>query len=445
MTGPDGKIYYGNQFDASGFSTAFSAPDITQYDRKNNVEVVEINPATTGTIEVDVNGYNVPDGPQPFALVVEGGVESQVSCDFFLTPSSAEFTSSANSGSFGVNCNDTCSWTPVSNSSWITTTSPGGEGPGTVSYSVASNPAPTPRAGSISAGGQTFQVTQDAAPANFSMSMTQEGQTVTLKAAFLLGDIPMVRVPVTFYDQKGSGSYAKKRTVKTDASGVATLKFTAALGAHSAYATHPQVTNSTAGTIQAQSTPAMPYTIGKVPQTSPANGAAITTLPVALSWDTSLYPDATDYEVQVNSRAAFPAALKNYSVTASPSISYTSTMLPGTSTFWRVRAVLPTGHSLYSPTWKFKYKPVPVLGLSVTPYSATKVTLTATVTDGSGNVIRGRKVFFYDNGALKGSAVTKPDGTAIKTIAGTSGDTAQIQFKGDSMYSAAAPVSATLP
>jgi hypothetical protein len=453
VTGPDGRIYYGNKFDKTGFSTPFSAPDSTQYDRTNNVEVVKINPATTGTIEIDVNGYNVPSellpanespGPQPFALVVEGGGLSQVSCDFSLTSSSAQFPYNGGAGSFGVNSNGTCSWTPVSDSSWITVTSPGTfSGSGPVSYSVAPNPTFAQRTGSILAGGQIFQVTEAAAPVNFSMlPMQQEGRAVTLKAAFSLGDNPVVNKPVTFYDQN-----IKKGTVRTNSSGIATIRFKAAIGAHLAYAASPPLTVPAAGKVQAQITDASPiaYTIARVAPVSPADGEVVETLPVALSWDASIYPDATDYEVQVNSSATFPAALKNYSTTASHAISYASTMLPGTAKYWRVRAVLPTGYSLYSAVSKFKYKPVPVLGLSVAPYSAAKVTLTAKITDGSGNGIGGRKVYFYDNDVMKGYAITKPDGMAIKRVAGISGSAVQIKFNGDSKYSAAVPVSMTLP
>ncbi|HET6455647.1 MAG TPA: S8 family serine peptidase, partial [Armatimonadota bacterium] len=41
-------------------------------DRTNNVEGVDINSPATGAYTVTVNAYNVPSGPQPFALVVSG-------------------------------------------------------------------------------------------------------------------------------------------------------------------------------------------------------------------------------------------------------------------------------------------------------------------------------------------------------------------------------------
>ena len=190
VTGPDGKVYHGNQFDTTGFSTPRrSRPP---YDSMNNVEVVNIKPSATGLLKIAVNGSNVPDGPQPFALVINGAV-----------------------------------------------------------------------------------VSQDAA-VNFPMSITQEGGAVTLSANFSLGDTPMVKKPVTFYDQTGTGTPVKKGTVLTNALGVATLKFTAAIGTHTAYATTPAIT--AIGITLAPSTPAVPYTIGKVQQTSPGAGAVVNDL-----------------------------------------------------------------------------------------------------------------------------------------------------------------------
>jgi len=43
-------------------------------DRRNNVEGVDIASPTTGSYTITVTGYNIPNGPQPFALVVSGVV-----------------------------------------------------------------------------------------------------------------------------------------------------------------------------------------------------------------------------------------------------------------------------------------------------------------------------------------------------------------------------------
>ncbi|MGC2422926.1 MAG: Ig-like domain-containing protein, partial [Nitrospirota bacterium] len=94
---------------------------------------------------------------------------------------------------------------------------------------------------------------------------------------------------------------------------------------------------------------------------------------------------------------------------------------------------------LYSPTWKFIYRPVPVLQfVSVIENSIKKlVTLTAKITDSLGNGIGGRAVFFYDK-VSKGYAVTNSSGMAVKTITGIPGSvhTYQVQFRGDAKYSA---------
>lgn len=58
-------------------------------DRLNNVENVYVADAASGTWTVTVAGFNVPLGPQPFALVVEGTGEPAPN-----TPPAASFTSS---------------------------------------------------------------------------------------------------------------------------------------------------------------------------------------------------------------------------------------------------------------------------------------------------------------------------------------------------------------
>ncbi len=94
VSGPGGS-YLGNVF-SGGWSTTGGAAD-----RLNNVENVYVEGAAAGTWTVTVTGFNVPMGPQPFALVVEGAGEPAPN-----TPPSASFTSS---------CTDaTCSFTDTS-------------------------------------------------------------------------------------------------------------------------------------------------------------------------------------------------------------------------------------------------------------------------------------------------------------------------------------------
>lgn len=64
---PSGTIYRGNKF-ALGWSATG-----TTVDRTNNVENVYFSAPASGTYTITVKAYNVPSGPQPFAIVVSGG------------------------------------------------------------------------------------------------------------------------------------------------------------------------------------------------------------------------------------------------------------------------------------------------------------------------------------------------------------------------------------
>ena len=67
VTAPDGTTkYWGNVFSGGWSATGGSA------DTVNNVENVYIQNPASGTWKVEVIGSNIPNGPQPFALVIDG-------------------------------------------------------------------------------------------------------------------------------------------------------------------------------------------------------------------------------------------------------------------------------------------------------------------------------------------------------------------------------------
>ena len=72
VTAPGGAVYRGNVF-SGGWSAAGGTAD-----RRNNVENVYVQSPAAGTWTVTVKGYNVPNGPQPFALVVDGSFGAPV-------------------------------------------------------------------------------------------------------------------------------------------------------------------------------------------------------------------------------------------------------------------------------------------------------------------------------------------------------------------------------
>lgn len=63
ITSPSGQVYYGNDF---------TSPYNSGFDRTNNVENVFINTPEVGSYTVEVSAYNVPQGPQDFALFSSG-------------------------------------------------------------------------------------------------------------------------------------------------------------------------------------------------------------------------------------------------------------------------------------------------------------------------------------------------------------------------------------
>jgi hypothetical protein len=81
-------------------------------------------------------------------------------CTFTLSPTSASAAASGGSDKFMVRTASGCGWTATSNVNWLTVTEGKSDtGNGNVEYAVAANSGPS-RTGTITAGGQTFTVTQ---------------------------------------------------------------------------------------------------------------------------------------------------------------------------------------------------------------------------------------------------------------------------------------------
>jgi hypothetical protein len=66
VTGPTGTIWRGNVFSGGASATGGTA------DRRNTLEQVLLASPASGVYTVTVRSFNVPNGPQPFALVVTG-------------------------------------------------------------------------------------------------------------------------------------------------------------------------------------------------------------------------------------------------------------------------------------------------------------------------------------------------------------------------------------
>ena len=111
-------------------------------------------------------------------------------CTYSLSPVSASVASGGGTGSTAITAPAGCTWTAASDApSWLSITgSAGGSGNGSVAFSAAANAVTQSRQGTLTIGGQTFTVSQAAAPCTYALtpvsnSVGSSGGTVTTSIA----------------------------------------------------------------------------------------------------------------------------------------------------------------------------------------------------------------------------------------------------------------------
>ena len=113
-------------------------------DRANNLQV-SIDAANASGYRVTIN-----TNPATFRTCID-----------FLAASSHLFGSGWDGASVQIVATESCNWSARSNNSWLRITAgSSGVGAGTVSYTVAANPGPTARTGTLTIDGWTFTVIQ---------------------------------------------------------------------------------------------------------------------------------------------------------------------------------------------------------------------------------------------------------------------------------------------
>ncbi|HEX8250720.1 MAG TPA: BACON domain-containing carbohydrate-binding protein, partial [Pyrinomonadaceae bacterium] len=136
-----------------------------QWTAVSNVSWITITGGASGTGNGTISfSVQANTGPERSGTITAGGetftVNQASGCVFTLPVNSANVSFVAGTGSFTINSAAGCQWTATSNVSWLTITSgSSGSGNGTVGFSYQSNPG-VARTGTITAGGQTFTVTQ---------------------------------------------------------------------------------------------------------------------------------------------------------------------------------------------------------------------------------------------------------------------------------------------
>jgi hypothetical protein len=106
-----------------------------------------------------VTAYDTSGNESDYSNEVSYSVAA--ACTYNISPTSKSLGSSSSSGVVSVTTLSSCSWTAVSNASWIIITSNSSTiGSGTVNYSVSANSTTTSRSGTMTITGKVFTVTQ---------------------------------------------------------------------------------------------------------------------------------------------------------------------------------------------------------------------------------------------------------------------------------------------
>jgi hypothetical protein len=154
---------------ANGTACAWTASD--------NATWLSVSPANgAGNATITYTYSANPNTTSRSATITAGGQaftvnQAAMACSFTLSASSASVPSSAGNGSLSITANGAnCAWTASSNASWLTVSPASGTGSGTVTYTYQANPNASSRSALVTAGGQSFTVTQAAAPCSFSLS-----------------------------------------------------------------------------------------------------------------------------------------------------------------------------------------------------------------------------------------------------------------------------------
>jgi hypothetical protein len=142
-------------------------------------------------------------------------------CTYSVAPPSSNASETGGAGSFDVSAGPTCAWTAVPSEPWLTMTAgASGTGSATVSFSVAPNPSPNQRTGTITVNGAVHTVTQFGTTCSFAISplvvsATSVGgtATVTITASSPLCTWNASSVDMSLSAAAGTGSGSIDATV----------------------------------------------------------------------------------------------------------------------------------------------------------------------------------------------------------------------------------------
>jgi M6 family metalloprotease-like protein len=210
-------------FSTTGYSTQVSTGALLHYENPADITWADHSKLLNYTAQTNPGVFRYPaltpgnswtdpysnltltvTGASPSGLNVSVGYGAPCSS---LNPETATAPAGGGSGSVSVTGTSGCNWTAVSNASWITLTgATSGTGNGTVNYSVAANPDPAPRMGTVTVGQQNLTITQ-ASP-----NSTPEPEGVTPGSGSAAAETIQV-FDVVFADLDGASSLQSVRVL----------------------------------------------------------------------------------------------------------------------------------------------------------------------------------------------------------------------------------------
>jgi hypothetical protein len=335
-------------------STGVTAPGGCNWTATSNASTwLTITGASSGTGNgtVSFSATANPNATQRQGTLTIGGqtftaTQSAAPCTFSISPTSQSFGASGGTGSTTVTAPGGCNWTAITNaSSWLTITSgSSGSGTGTVNFSASTNPNTTPRNGTLTIAGQTFDVAQAAASCTFSLNPTSQSVAAT-------GGTGSTAVTTSSNCSWSGSSNASWLTITSAASGTGngTVSFSAAA--------NPAITSRT-GTLTisgqtftvTQAAGTCAYSLNPTSQSMAVGGGTGSTAVTAQSGCTWTATSNASWLTITSGGSGSGNGTVNYSGTANPNVtSRTGTLTVGGQTFTVTQAPATCAYSI-NPT-----------------------------------------------------------------------------------------------
>jgi hypothetical protein len=169
-------------FQGGNGSSTVTSPDGCAWTATSSSPFIAITAGGTGSGNGSV-AFSVAANPtladRQGTLTIAGQTftvsQAALTCSYTITPATFSVGAGGGSGSTNVTTPPVCGWTIFSTEPWLTFSGGASRiGSGTVNFTVAANPAGVSREAVLSIEGQSFTVTQEGAPCQYSISPSSQ-------------------------------------------------------------------------------------------------------------------------------------------------------------------------------------------------------------------------------------------------------------------------------